>query len=100
MTGRRAVRVDTARVLREHLDLRAVLHPYDAVAFCYPDRDYFERSAARDREVHGNDVHGPWEADGGLIAVVDMRPQLRRLGKEPTDPVLPDAWTGGWRPAS
>lgn len=81
--------LDTARVLR-WLGLRGELHPRDAVAFSYPDREVFEASAQRDREVHGNDVHGPYETETGPVAVVDLRPQLRTRGVPPTPPSLPD----------
>lgn len=81
--------LDSARVLRA-VGLRDQIHPQDAVCFTFPDRATFEASAKRDREIHGNDVHGPYETEGGVIGVVDMRPQLRRIGGLPADPAEPD----------
>jgi hypothetical protein len=88
---RRAVRTDTAAALRT-AGLRDQVHQVDAVAFYYPDRGYFERSAGRDRELHHNDVHGPYETPGGLLGIVDIRRQLREHGWRVTDPELPDDW--------
>lgn len=85
---------DTAAVLRQY-GLRDQIHPRDAVAIVYPDREYFEQSAKADREVHGNDVHGPWETDAGLVAIVDMRPQMRAQDWAVTPPDLADDWTPG-----
>lgn len=85
----RAVRTDTAAALRR-AGLRDEIHPLDAVAFIYPDREYFEASAKRDRENHHNDVHGPFETEDGLLGIVDMRPQLRQQGVACTHPRLPD----------
>jgi hypothetical protein len=85
--------VRVGAVLREH-GLRDQIHPRTAVAVTYPDREYFEESARRDRENHGNDVHGPWETEAGLVAIVDMRPQHRAKGWPITPPAMPDDWTG------
>jgi hypothetical protein len=82
--------LDSARVLR-YLGLRDQIHPFDVVAFVYPDRACFDASAKRDRELYGNDVLGPWETEAGLVGIVDMRPQmLAGWGMAPTDPALPD----------
>jgi hypothetical protein len=89
------VRTDTAQALRDH-GLRDQIHPDDAVAFIYPSREVFEASAKRDREIHGNDVHGPFETEAGLVGIVDMRPQFRGTGVTATDPGLPDIITE-WR---
>jgi len=89
---RKAVRTGTAAALRL-AGLRDEVHPHDAMAFIYPDRAYFERSAARDRELLRNDVHGPYETPEGLLGIVDIRPQLRERGLRATDPELPDDWT-------
>jgi hypothetical protein len=88
----KAQRTDTAAALRT-AGLREEIHPIDAVAFIYPGRAYFDRSAARDREIHGNDVHGPFETEAGLLGIVDMRPQLREHGILVTDPTMPDGCT-------
>jgi hypothetical protein len=85
----RAVRTDTAAALRR-AGLRGEIHPLDAVAFIYPDREYFEASAKRDREEHHNDVHGPFETEDGLLGIVDIRPQFREMGYAITSPALPD----------
>lgn len=91
----RAERTDTAAALRL-AGLRGQIHPVDAVAFIYPGRAYFEASAGRDRELHHNDVHGPYETPAGLLGIVDIRPQLREQGLVPADPARPD----DWRPAT
>jgi hypothetical protein len=88
----RAERTDTAAALRL-AGKRDEIHPLDAVAFLYPDRAYFEASAGRDREIHHNDVHGPYVTDAGLLGIVDIRPQLREQGLRVTDPALPDDWS-------
>ena len=88
----RAERADTAAALRL-AGLRTQIHPYDAVAFFYPDRAYFEASAERDRQIHHNDVHGPFIAGDGLLGIVDIRRQLREHGYKVTDPALPDDWS-------
>ena len=85
----RAPQVNTAAALRL-AGKRAEIHPHDAIAFTYPDRAYFEASAQRDREIYHNDVIGPLVTDAGLIGIVDMRRQLREMGGNATDPVLPD----------
>lgn len=90
----RAERTNTAAALRT-AGLRAEIHPVDAVAFIYPDRAYFERSAQRDRELHHNEVHGPFETEDGLLGIVDIRPQLRDRDLRVTDPSLPDDWSPG-----
>lgn len=83
-------RTDTAAALRL-VGLRDTIHPDDAIAFIYPDREYFEASASRGREIHHNLVHGPYETPEGLMAIVDMTPQLREMsGIAVTDPALPD----------
>lgn len=87
--GFRAQRTDTATALRT-AGLRGEIHPLDAVAFIYPDRDYFEASAKRDREMHRNDVHGPYETPDGLLGIVDIRRQVRESGLLATDPAMPD----------
>lgn len=69
---------------------RAEIHPNDVVALIYPSREYFEASAARDRENHHNDVIGPLVTEMGLLGIVDMRRQLRESGWQVTDPSLPD----------
>jgi hypothetical protein len=84
-------RVDTAAALRL-AGRRGDIHPHDAIAFIYPDRAYFEESAGRDREIHGNEVIGPMMTECGLIAVVSIVPQMRREGYPATDPALPDNW--------
>jgi hypothetical protein len=89
MTEHKAIRTDTAAALRA-AGLRDKIHPLDAFAFTYPDRAYFEASAKRDREIHRNDVHGPFETAGGLLGIVDIRPQEREHGWMVTDPALPD----------
>jgi hypothetical protein len=81
--------LDSARVLRA-LGLRDQIHPRDAACFAYPSAQVFEESAKRDREIHGNDVLGPFETEGGLVGVVDIRPQLRSHGVPVTDPAGPD----------
>ena len=86
--------VRIGRILR-YAGLRDQLHPRDAVACTYPDRAYFEESARRDREIWGNRIHGPWETEAGLIAIVDITPQLREGKMEITDPALPDTWKPG-----
>lgn len=52
------------------------------------------RTAARDRELHHNDVHGPYDTPAGLLGIVDMRGQMRERGWRVADPELPDDWTG------
>lgn len=96
----KARRLDSAQVLREH-GLRDKIHPVDAFAFEYPDRAYFDESAARDRENNGNDVHGPWETETGAVGIVDIRPQLASAGIAGTDPALPDDYmpAGRGKPA-
>lgn len=84
-----AVRTDTATALRR-AGLRDQIHPLDAVAFIYPNRKYFEVSAKRDREEHGNEVTGPIETEDGLLGIVDIRPQFREMGIMITPPSLPD----------
>jgi hypothetical protein len=81
--------LDTARVIR-HLGLRDRVHPHDAVAFSYPAMDVYEASAKRDREIHGNEVFGPYETEAGIVAVVSLRPQLLRQGHPVADPAEPD----------
>lgn len=85
-------RADTAAALRL-AGKRGEIHPVDAIAFIYPDAAYFEASAKRDREIHGNEVSGPFETAEGLTGVVSMVPQLRANGWRVTDPSLPDDWT-------
>jgi hypothetical protein len=80
--------LDTPAVLRA-LGLRDTIHPADAFAFTYPNRAEFEESAAANRDL-GNTVHGPWLTEAGVVAVVDIRPQLTAKGGGPTDPALPD----------
>ena len=70
--------------------LRGEIHPHDAFAFAFPDRESCLASAQRDRDNHGNDVHGPWETEAGFVSVVDIRPQLAAMGGKPTDPSRPD----------
>lgn len=79
------------------LGLRDRIHPADAFAFLYPSREYFEASAKRDRENHGNEVHGPVETEMGIVGVVSIAPQLRARGIDPTDPELPDDHRSAWR---
>lgn len=88
----RAQRTDTAAALRL-AGKRDEIHPLDAVAFLYPDRAYFEASAKRDREIHHNDVIGPFIAGDGLLGIVDIRRQVREHGWRVTDPALPDDWS-------
>jgi hypothetical protein len=95
--GRHAMtlpRTDTAAALRL-AGRRDEIHPADAMAFTYPDREYFEASAKRDRENNGNEVIGPFETDEGLIGIVSMQPQMRARGWEVTDPALPDDYGPG-----
>lgn len=94
-----ARRLDSATVLR-CLGLRGQIHPVDALAWQFPDRESFEASAARDREVHGNDVLGPYETDAGVIGITDIRPQLRKQGCPVTSPELPDYRHGDLIPAA
>ena len=84
-----ARRLDSAAVLRS-LGLRDQIHPDDAWAFAYPDRESCEASAKRDREIYGNDVLGPYETEAGFVSVVDIRPQLLKQVGRVTDPSLPD----------
>jgi len=81
--------LDSARALR-HLGLRDQIHPYDAFVFAFPDREAFEASAKRDREINGHDVLGPYETEAGVVGICDIRPQLRAHGLAAIDPALPD----------
>lgn len=92
-TGK-AERTDTAAALRL-AGLREKIHPRDAVAFIYPGRAYFDASARRDREIHRNDVHGPFETADGLLGIVDIRPAVREAGILATDPAMPDDCAAG-----
>jgi hypothetical protein len=83
-----AQRADTPAGLRL-AGLREVIHPDDAVAFLYPDRRFFEESAAADRAL-GNQVYGPWPTEAGLLGIVDVRPQLSLASCPLTNPALPD----------
>ena len=85
----RAVRTDTAAALRL-AGKRGEIHPDDAVAFIYPDRAYFDAAAQRDREIHHNEVIGPFDTPEGLMGIVDLRPQLALSGDRIADPALPD----------
>jgi len=76
MTDPGVRRLDSARVLR-HLGLRDQIHPLDAFVYAFPDREAYEESAKRDRELYGNDVLGPYETEAGVVGIVDIRPQLR-----------------------
>lgn len=87
--------LDTARVLR-YTGLRDQIHPLDAVACTYDGRAHFDESSRRDREIHENAVHGPWVTEAGLVAIIDLRPQLERMGCAPTDPALPDDIPQRW----
>jgi hypothetical protein len=82
--GIRAVPV--APVLAEH-GLRAGLHPFDALAWSYPEpamfEDYAEVNTAR-----GYTVHGPYPGPAGtVIGVLDLR---GGPGWTATDPATPD----------
>jgi hypothetical protein len=74
------------------LNLRSRLHPDDVFAFYHPDRADFDQAAARNVAM-GNTVFGLIEADGRLVQVVDVTPQLRAQGCAETDPRLPDKLT-------
>lgn len=51
----------------------------DVAAFRYRDREAADAYAAANLEHHGLSVLGTYEVDGGVIGVLDLRPQLAKL---------------------
>lgn len=91
------VRVPGGHALRI-LDARSRVHPRDVVAFLYRDRAAAEAWAAANAEHYGHPSLGITPAEGGVLGVVDLRPDLARHGVPATDPAAPDDWRPGTVP--
>lgn len=56
--------------------------PEQVTAFLYRDREAAEAYAAANIEYHGLSVLGSYElATGDVVGVLDLRPELTRLGR-------------------
>lgn len=86
---------DTANALR-CLGLRNQIHPDDAIAFTYRNKQAAQAWQASSVEHHGLTVAGLCEIDGEWVGVYDLRPRMKALYEQkpkpytPTDPTLPD----------
>lgn len=69
---------------------RDEVHPRDVIAFVWRDPELAEEACRGNREWFEHDVWGPIMIDGGMLEVIDFRPDLRRQGLPVTDPSLPD----------
>lgn len=89
--------VDRAGALRL-LGLRDAVHPRDVVAFLYRDQAAAGAFAASNAEHQGIPSLGTCLAEGGVVGVLDLRPELARHAQQAgqswefTDPALPDDW--------
>jgi hypothetical protein len=82
--------VDTAAALRL-IGKREEVHPRDAHAFRYQSVEAAEAYASANLEHWGHPTLGAHVGeDGSVVGVLDFRPQLASLDREPTDPSLPD----------
>lgn len=81
--------VDPGLALRT-AGLRADVHPRDVFASCYRDAVAAEAFAAANREHYGHPTLAVMTVEGGILGIVDLRPSLREVGVDLTDPALPD----------
>src|SRR5205807_9953271 len=79
---------------------RAQVHPRDVVAFVYRDDAAADAYAASNADHYGLPLLGRAApaAGGGVVGVLDLRPELTRRGLPETPPDLPDGWPPGVPP--
>ena len=81
--------VDAGEALRL-IGKRDEVHPRDVIACVYQGDEAVDAFLDVNHRHEGMVSIGRVTVEDGVLAVTDLRPQLRRMGSMVTDPALPD----------